>query len=273
MPRIERDGVALVYDDVGSGAGTFVFVHGAYANRSAFDEQVRAFASSHRIVTFDMRGHGESDKPPGPYSMDDWAEDVRFLCSQLGVTRPIIVGHSMGGLVSVEVAARDPELVRAVVTLDSPSMIPGWSSRYPGSYSAAMTEPGFRDTLKEFLGVAWHPVDDPQRQARAMAMVDAMPDHAILSTWGALREWDPVPALRGCAVPYLYIDHGQPDVDIEVIRSYCPQVVSAQTVGAGHWALQEVPDQVNGMLRRFDDHAEELAAVARETHGAFTYRS
>ena len=64
---------------------------------------------------------------------------------------------------------------------------------------------------------------------------------------------------------------GVSDVDIDKLRAHCPHVLSAQTVGAGHWALTEVPDQVNGMLRRFADHAEALADYARATHGSFHY--
>ena len=171
-----------------------------------------------------------------------------------------------------QTAARQaPDLPRAIVTLDSPSLIPGWNARFPGSYADAMAGPDFRDTLKEFLTVAWHPCDDPEHRAAAMAMVDAMPDHAIKATWQGLRGWDSVPALESCAVPYVYIDHGQPDVDIAKIRAHCPQVVYGQTVGAGHWALTEVPDQVNGMLRRFAEFAEEMAAYAVATGGSFDY--
>ena len=51
--------------------------------------------------------------------------------------------------------------------------------------------------------------------------------------------------------PYLYIDCGQPHLDLDLLRELCPQVVIGKTVGAGHKALQDVPDQINAMLNRF----------------------
>ena len=271
MGFLDRGGVRLAFDDVGEGDRQWALIHGAYADRSAYVEQVAEFAPADRVVTLDMRGHGESDSPPGPYGMDYWAEDVAWMIRRLEMERPILVGHSMGGLVAVEVAARYPDLAAAVITLDSPSLIPGWNTRYPGSYTDAMQGADFRETLKEFLGVAWHPVDSAERRSRAMDLVDKMPEHAIHATWGALREWDPIVALRACKVPFLYIDHGQPDCDLDLVREHCPHVVSGQTVGAGHWALQEVPDQVNGMLRRFVDNAPALSAHALAAAGAFDY--
>ena len=129
MSSAIRDGVALAYDDVGEGPQSFLFIHGAYADRSAFQAQVRAFSATHRVVSVDMRGHGESSKPSGPYRIDDWVADTAWLCERLRIEKPIIVGHSMGGLVAVEIAAQHGDLPRAVVTLDSPSPIPGWSAR------------------------------------------------------------------------------------------------------------------------------------------------
>ena len=73
------------------------------------------------------------------------------------------------------------------------------------------------------------------------------------------------------AAPLLYLDHGQPDLDFSTLRQLCPQLVTGQTVGAGHRALEEVPDQVNAMLERFLDYAPILAKVASETLGSFRY--
>ena len=65
MPTIKRDGINLVYEERGSGSPAFVFVHGWTCDRSFFAPQADYFAKKHRVVSLDLRGHGQSDKPQG----------------------------------------------------------------------------------------------------------------------------------------------------------------------------------------------------------------
>ena len=67
MPAIVRNGIKLAFEDRGAGKPAFVFVHGTSCNRSFFAPQAEHFARQHRVVSVDLRGHGESDKSPGPY--------------------------------------------------------------------------------------------------------------------------------------------------------------------------------------------------------------
>ena len=69
----------------------------------------------------DLRGHGESDKPSQTYTMDGLADDLAWLLGELGVARPVVVGHSMGGVVALVLAARYPELPAAIVMVDMPT--------------------------------------------------------------------------------------------------------------------------------------------------------
>ena len=85
------------------------------------------------------------------------------------------------------------------------------------------------------------------------------------------KDYDPTDILAGVQCPYLYIDCGQPDVDLGLLRELCPQVVIGKTVGAGHKALQDVPDQTNAMLKRFIQHADGIAAEMIRTGGVFQY--
>lgn len=262
MPRVIRDGVGLAYERTGSGTPTLLLIHGAFADRSAYSEQVAYFSGRHDIVCVDLRGHGESDAPEGPYTVQGFADDVAFVAHELGLRKCVVVGHSLGGLVSVELAGRHPDVVASVATLDSPSLIPGWSRRFTHPLDGEMESAQFRSILRGFLSSAYHPADDQVRLGRSLDAIDRMPDHAVRATWGAL-EWEPEAALRACKVPFLYLDHYQPGYDLTELRALCPQVASGQTVGAGHWALKDVPGQVNAMLERFIDNAEVLAEYER----------
>ena len=98
-----------------------------------------------------------------------------------------------------------------------------------------------------------------------------VPDHVILNSWASKVDYDPTDVLRAVRSSYLYIDCGQPDIDLDLLRELCPQVVVGKTVGAGHKALQDAPDQINAMLNRFIQHADGIAAEMVRTGGVFRY--
>ncbi len=265
-------GIRIAYHEVGVGDPAIVWIHGAYSNRQGFGFQEEYFSPNHRCVAVDLRGHGESDKPDEIYTMDQHGHDVAELVRHLGLEKPILVGQSMGGQVVIAAASHYPDLVGAIASLDSPSNIPGWHQRFHGPYDHLMTKDGpFRETLIAFLSAAYLPTDDPSRLGGMAERLSHVPDHVILNSWLGKKDYDPTETLRAVQCPYLYIDCGQPEVDLDLLRELCPQVVVGKTVGAGHKALQDVPDQINAMLNRFIHHADGIAAEMVRTGGVFQY--
>ena len=172
----------------------------------------------------------------------------------------------------ISTAARHPELVGAIASLDSPSNIPGWHRRYHGPFDHLMTLDGpFREALLTFLGAAYLPTDDPSRVGDMPKWLAEVPDHVIVNSWQGMSAFDPAPVLAGVKCPYLFIDCGQPGLDLDLLRELCPQVVIGKTVGAGHQATKDVPDQINAMLRRFIEHADAISAEMIRTGGVFQY--
>ena len=266
------DGVRIAYHEVGSGDPPIVFIHGIYGSRQAFVNQEEYFAPGHRCVAVDLRGHGESDKPNQVYSMARYADDVAELMRDLELPPAIMVGHSMGGQVVISVAARHPRQVRAVASLDSPSNIPHWQKRFHSPFDHLIAFDGpYREGVRRFLAAAYLPTDNPSWVEGLEERLAEVPDHMIVRAWDAMKAYEPSDTLRQMTCPYLYIDSGQPDLDFEVLREHCPQVVIGKTVGAGHKALQDVPDQINAMLNRFIRHAEGIAAEMVRTGGVFRY--
>ena len=92
MSTIVRDGIKLAFEDHGAGKPAFVFVHGWSCDRSFFAPQAEYFAPRHRAVSVDLRGHGESDKPPGPYPIAAYADDIAYIIEQVGLNKVIAVG-------------------------------------------------------------------------------------------------------------------------------------------------------------------------------------
>ena len=266
------DGVRIAYHELGSGDPAIILIHGGFGNRTGFGFQEEYFSPSHRCIAVDLRGHGESDKPDVVYTMEQHGDDVAELIRQLGLEKPVLVGQSMGGQVIISAAARHPEVVGAIASLDSPSNIPGWHQQHHGPFDHLMTaESDFRETLRMFLSASYLPTDDPSRVATISDRLAEVPDHVILNGWKGMMGFDAEQIMRGVKCPYLYIDCGQPDLDLDLLRELCPQVVIGKVVGAGHKALQDVPDQINAMLNRFIQHADGIAAEMVRTGGVFQY--
>jgi pimeloyl-ACP methyl ester carboxylesterase len=253
MRVIERDETALAYFESGTGDPTFVFVHGWTCNHTHFAPQIAHFAKDHRVVAVDLPGHGASDAPVQRYTVTGFADDVVWLCEQADVERPVLVGHSMGGTVVLEVAARSPELPSAVVMLDAAPIV--------GSSSAAEIAVAVGDALTGPDGPAAraalieHAVSglhrDSQLQDRVRRDMTAVPDHVALSCIEAMGGWDGEAAARACRVPTVHIAADDPINDAAALRALNPSFRTGQTVGAGHFNHLEVPDQVNAMIERF----------------------
>ena len=149
------DGVALEVTDTGSGPG-LLLVHGFGGAKEDFADHVDALATRHRVVTFDHRGHGASDKPDdaAAYSLDRMAVDVLAIADGLGIDAFRLLGHSMGGMVSRRVVLAEPARIDALVLMDtSPGPIPRLDPELAELAAGIMLDQG-KDVLKPMLDEA-----------------------------------------------------------------------------------------------------------------------
>ena len=92
------NGITLAYSDRGTGL-PIVFLHAFPLNRTMWAEQEETLSLQFRVITIDMRGHGESDAPLRRYTLEQTADDVNALLDQLSIQQAIFVGLSMGGYI------------------------------------------------------------------------------------------------------------------------------------------------------------------------------
>lgn len=118
MPFITVDDIRLYYEETGSGP-PLVFLHGLGSSHRDWWRQVDAFSDRYRVITVDLRGHGRSEKPSGPYSIPLFAEDVAALLRALDAAPACIVGLSMGGMIAFQLAVSHPEVVERLVVVNS----------------------------------------------------------------------------------------------------------------------------------------------------------
>ena len=252
MQYLTRDGVKLFFEDTGSGEPPLLLVHGWTCDHTYMAPQFEHFRRTHRVIAVDLRGHGQSDKPQQAYTMAAFTDDLVWLCDQLKVKKPIVIGHSMGGVIGVELAARFPEIPGAVVTLDSPIVPP--QELIEGLVVPtieALRGPDYRSAQRKLVAEAlFLPTDDPVRKARIVEAMSSAPQHVMASAFENIFI-DTAAAVATCKVPLLILMAAQPLSDVIRLRQVCPDVVIGQTVGAGHFHQLEVPEQINAMINRF----------------------
>jgi pimeloyl-ACP methyl ester carboxylesterase len=189
--------------------------------------------------------------PEQQYSIAGFADDVAWLCGQLGAGRPAVVGHSMGGLVALQMAALHSEAVAAIALLDSPVMPRVEIAGLMVQIAAALRGPGYRQAAQALVAHSMFlPDSDAALKARIVEAMASAPQHVLASCWEAIGAFDGAAAAAACEVPALFIDAGGIG-DTARFKSLCAQLVVEKTAGSGHFHQLEVPDQVNAMLQRF----------------------
>ena len=255
MSTIDHKGVKLAYDDQGAGKPAFIFVHGWTGNRSNFAPQVMHFARQHRVVSVDLRGHGDSDKPEGPYPITAYADDITHIIEHLGLGKVVAVGHSMGASAVLQLAVTYPDHVAAIVMLDpGPYVIPPEvRARLEGMVEAI--ESGNQEPRKQAIAAQMFlPTTDRKLVEDVTAVMLAAPSHVTASAMRGVLEFDGKAVAEQCKVPALQLATALHRTPPHIMSEWLPTIVTGWTVGAGHFSQLEVPDQVNTMIEGFLRH-------------------
>jgi pimeloyl-ACP methyl ester carboxylesterase len=252
VAHLVRDGVKLFFEQAGQGDPPLLLVHGWTCDHSFVAPQFDHLRTRHRVVAVDLRGHGQSDQPKQAYTMAALADDLEWLCRKLDLHRPVVIGHSMGGVIALNLAAREHGLPSAIVTIDSPILPPAETIESVKPFLAALRGPDYRFAQREFVAaMLFGPDDDPARKADIIDRMSAAPQHVMASAFESIFGFDHAAAAAACRVPWLAVYATRIVSDLPRLRQLCPQLIVGQTVGAGHFNQLEVPDQVNAMITRF----------------------
>lgn len=119
MPRLHVRDIDIYYEIAGEGE-PLLFIHGFRSSMQMWRKQLPVFSSHYKVVTFDLRGHGKSDKPLKPYSIGVFAADTAGLMKALGLPAAHVVGFSMGGMIGIQLCLEAPQSVKSLVVVNSP---------------------------------------------------------------------------------------------------------------------------------------------------------
>lgn len=253
MPYATRDGLDLFYERAGDGEPPILFVHGWCCDHTFFQPQFDHFKSSHTVVALDLRGCGQSGRPEDGYDIPSLANDLAWFIEEVGVSRPVVIGHSLGAMIAIELAATRPSVPLAVIADDPGPIDPLPETRKIfEAFEADLFGPNGESARRTWVEDGVGPTMDDERRRWVVETMCAVPLDVAAAVIRGVNAWDGASALARCSAPSLVLRSAM--VGSNVPARLLPLKADLEfgaTVGAGHFHQVEVPEQVTPMMARF----------------------
>ena len=256
--------VRLAYDDEGTGPAV-VLLHGFPLGRWIWDAPRAALRDRYRVVTPDLRGHGDSEVTAGPYHMDALADDVARLLDALHIDRAVVGGLSMGGYVAFALWRRCAARVRGLILCDTRAKGDNQGEKVVRQSTAQVAlDQGTAAVVEGMLPKLLAPqtlAARPDLVAAIRARLVATDPRAVAATLLGMKEReDSTPTLATITVPTLVVvgsdDQLTPPGLARELQAAIPGARLEIVPEAGHLAPVEAPAATSASLRRFLDGLE-----------------
>ena len=255
MQTLSVAGVSLhIRDDGPKDGRVLMLANSLGTDLRVWDALIPLLPEGLRVVRFDKRGHGLSDAPEAPYAMETLVDDAEAICEALGLTDVTFVGLSIGGIIGQGLAAKRPDLIRALVLMDTAAQIGTpemWQTRIDGIRANGVTSladailerwftPGFRESDPQFA--AWK------------NMLERTPLEGYVGCCAAIAGADYTESTRGLKLPVLAMagaeDGSTPPELVRVTAELCGADF-APIDGAGHIPCVEQPAETARLICEF----------------------
>jgi 3-oxoadipate enol-lactonase len=253
---VTDDAVRLTYRTHGpASAPALVFVHSLGTDLHMWEPQVPALASAFRLVRYDARGHGASDVPAGPYSLDRLGCDLLAVLDGLAIERAHVCGLSLGGLTAQWLAVHHPDRLERVVLASTAARIgtrESWTTRI-----RAVEEGGMQAVaelaMSRFFSAPFRARRPDVVKAFRLTLTSMRPG-GYVAACAAVRDADLTEVVSGIRTPALMIagalDESTPPSDAEALHAAIAGSSLTVLPDAAHLANVEQPDAFNAALLR-----------------------
>ncbi len=257
--KITANGITMHYEmDGPESAPVVTLSHSLATDLSMWDPQVAVLKSGYRVLRYDTRGHGGTDAPEGPYTLEQLAEDVRALLHALRIPKTHFMGISMGGMIGQVLALKNPGMLQSLILCDTSSRIPEealpiWEERIGLAQKQGM------DALVESTMERWFTASFRRRPLPALdkirGMIRTTPVKGYVGCSRAIMRLNLTERLREITLPSFIIvgeeDPGTPVAASQVIHE---QIKGSELVilkSAAHLSNIEQQDAFNTAVMAF----------------------
>ncbi|WP_339244986.1 alpha/beta hydrolase [Paenibacillus sp. FSL R10-2796] len=257
MERVRCDGSNICYSDQGKGE-VIVLLHGFCGSAEYWEQVIPVLSSGYRVIAPDLRGHGASEAPLGPYSIEQMADDVLGLLDSLEIAECIMLGHSLGGYITLSFAQRYASRLKGFGLIHS--------TAYPDSEEAkekrlksvsAIQNEGITPFVDSFVPGLFAEATasaSPQLLERVKEIGYKTPPQGAAGAALAMRERpDRRDVITATTLPVLLVA-GEQDGLIPAERTFTadkPNITQATISGTGHMSLFEAPERLAEIIKDF----------------------
>jgi pimeloyl-ACP methyl ester carboxylesterase len=247
------DGSVINYYEHGQEGPVLVFVHGWSCDASYWKEQVEYFKDKYHMVLIDLAGHGRSGSERENYTLKAFAQDVKAVVESIGAQKVVLIGHSMGALVSAEAARLMPDKSVGLVAVDDLQNV-----EYPLGEEQfnAMTTPfkeDFKGAVRGFVAGMLLADDSPVNEWVISDMSLADPRVALSAMKGALGGYltgDVAKLFDELDVPVVAVNTDLSPTDVEANRRHIKDFELIELDGLDHFLMLKAPEQFNPALEQ-----------------------
>jgi pimeloyl-ACP methyl ester carboxylesterase len=249
---VTLDGAKIHYTDYGAGENALLFVHGWACDETFWSGQAPALGAKFHVITIDLPGHGQSDKPQIAYTMDLYARAIDAVLRDAKVNAATLIAHSNGTPVVRQFYRKFPGKTRGLVVVDG-ALRPFGDKAMMEKFVARLKAPNYEETAGKFVDNITSPIQDGALREKIKAAMLRTPQSVAVSEMEATLDpelWKP----DKINVPVLMILAKQPAWSAEYeqfVRSIVPDVDYQVWENVSHFLMMEQPEKFNRAVETF----------------------
>ena len=268
--KFQTGDIELDYSIHGEGALTMVFIHGMSCDQHDWDAQIEYFKNKYRILVFDLRGHGSSTKDlKEALTIEQMASDVLELLKILKMDNIILLGHSMGCRIAMEIYQRNPELITHLILIDgSHRGTDGDPIKIETETRARINNPENLKAMRLSFQRTMAQITKPEIAQLILAKVKSTPAGLGRGLAPTMLAWDAryfVKIIEDLNMPVLLLQStffdfnqdrkllkaGESSPYLELMKEKVTDITIKVISPSGHFPMMEKPDEVNEAIKEF----------------------
>lgn len=249
--EIKIEGLKINYDESGPDSDTpVILMHGYGCNYTTVASIANSLSSERKVYSIDLPGHGKSDEPPTPWGVEEYTDLIEKFCKALKIERPVLIGHSFGGRISILMGSRND--ISKIVLVDAAGIKPRRSLKY---YLKVYSYKGAKKLLPLILGnkTGKKLIDNWRKKAGSSDYNNSSPMmRAVMSRCVNQDLKLYMPSIKA---PTLLIwgenDTATPLRDAQTMEKLIPDAGLVSFPGCGHYSFLDNPAQFKAVIRNF----------------------
>ena len=247
------DGVEIAYSVYGKGEPALIFVHGWGWDQSLWKEQVAKFSSKYKVVTLDLAGHGESGKKRKSFTIKAFGNDVVSVINKLQLKKVILVGHSMGGIINLEVYRQLKDKIVGIIGADTYQLFQkGENPKSAEDYLSTFKE-NYLGSVREYVRTLFLESADTAFVEKMVKKMQKLPSEIGTDIFRNVYQYNSLQAVTDLQ-PRIIAVNGQKfkvkeAENIKILPNFSARIIR----GTGHFPMIEKPQEFDEKLQEAID--------------------